>query len=284
MPASHEACGAPSAERLTSARRPAPPQAYGRELTEAYEWLSKYRASRKEAELHQVGGARAGRELRMTLPCHGLGLSWPEARHVAPRPLELSLITSHTHVLTLHTPTHTQTHTHYVQAWDLYYHVFKRINKQLHQLTTLELQYVAPALVRAQVRTRGSRAQASQLLRLQGSHPSRTAPASQPARVKGLQGMQLGLAPDPLGTPDGVAVYLPSPQPQTLRRAWSWRCRAPTSRASRWSPSLPSRRSCRCGQGYTAVGPQPFAWVKLVRPRGCVITTLKHSQVAHAIV
>jgi len=29
--------------------------------------------------------------------------------------------------------------------------VFKRINKQLHSLTTLELQYVAPALVRAQV-------------------------------------------------------------------------------------------------------------------------------------
>ena len=40
------------------------------------------------------------------------------------------------------------------QAWDLYYHVFKRINKQLHSLTTLELQYVAPALVRAQVRSR----------------------------------------------------------------------------------------------------------------------------------
>ncbi len=28
--------------------------------------------------------------------------------------------------------------------------MFKRINKQLHQLTQLELQYVAPALVRAQ--------------------------------------------------------------------------------------------------------------------------------------
>lgn len=60
-------------------------QAYGRELSEAYEWLSKFRVSRKEAELHQ--------------------------------------------------------------AWDLYYHVFKRINKQLHSMTTLELQYVAPALV-----------------------------------------------------------------------------------------------------------------------------------------
>lgn len=39
------------------------------------------------------------------------------------------------------------------QAWDLYYHVFKRINKQLPSLTVLELQYVAPALVRAQVCT-----------------------------------------------------------------------------------------------------------------------------------
>ncbi|KAG2491268.1 hypothetical protein HYH03_010473, partial [Edaphochlamys debaryana] len=63
-------------------------QSYGRELSEAYEWLMRYKASRKEAELHQ--------------------------------------------------------------AWDLYYHVFKRINKQLHSLTTLELQYVSPALVRAQ--------------------------------------------------------------------------------------------------------------------------------------
>ncbi len=35
------------------------------------------------------------------------------------------------------------------QAWDLYYHVFKRINKQLPQLTTLELQYVSPRLLNA---------------------------------------------------------------------------------------------------------------------------------------
>lgn len=34
-------------------------------------------------------------------------------------------------------------------AWDLYYHVFRRINKQLPQLTTLELQYVSPALMNA---------------------------------------------------------------------------------------------------------------------------------------
>lgn len=36
------------------------------------------------------------------------------------------------------------------QAWDLYYHVFKRINKQLPGLTTLELQNVSPALLNAQ--------------------------------------------------------------------------------------------------------------------------------------
>ena len=57
-------------------------------MSEAFEWLEKYKVSRKEAELHQ--------------------------------------------------------------AWDLYYHVFKRINKQLHSISTLDLQYVAPALVRAQ--------------------------------------------------------------------------------------------------------------------------------------
>ena len=75
--------------KLNAPLNPEPLQAYGRELSEAAEWCNKYRASRKESDLHQ--------------------------------------------------------------AWDLYYHVFKRINKQLPSLTVLELQYVAPALVRAQV-------------------------------------------------------------------------------------------------------------------------------------
>ena len=35
------------------------------------------------------------------------------------------------------------------QAWDLYYHVFKRINKQLPTLTKLELKYVSPRLLSA---------------------------------------------------------------------------------------------------------------------------------------
>ncbi len=65
-------------------------QSYGKELSEAYEWLQKFRQSRKDAELHQ--------------------------------------------------------------AWDLYYHVFKRINKQLPQLTILDLHYVSPALAGAEAR------------------------------------------------------------------------------------------------------------------------------------
>lgn len=33
------------------------------------------------------------------------------------------------------------------QAWDLYYHVFRRISRQLPHLTQLELQYVSPKLL-----------------------------------------------------------------------------------------------------------------------------------------
>lgn len=33
------------------------------------------------------------------------------------------------------------------QAWDLYYHVFRRISRQLPSLTSLELQYVSPKLL-----------------------------------------------------------------------------------------------------------------------------------------
>ena len=35
------------------------------------------------------------------------------------------------------------------QAWEIYYHVFRKINKHLPSLTTLELQYVSPALLKA---------------------------------------------------------------------------------------------------------------------------------------
>jgi serine/threonine-protein kinase mTOR len=39
--------------------------------------------------------------------------------------------------------------TNLTQAWDLYYHVFRRISKQLTQMLTLELQYVSPKLLDA---------------------------------------------------------------------------------------------------------------------------------------
>lgn len=35
------------------------------------------------------------------------------------------------------------------QAWDLYYLVFRTINKQLPQLTTLDMQYISPKLLSA---------------------------------------------------------------------------------------------------------------------------------------
>lgn len=34
-------------------------------------------------------------------------------------------------------------------AWDLYYHVFRKINKQLPQMTSLDLAYVSPKLLNA---------------------------------------------------------------------------------------------------------------------------------------
>jgi len=37
---------------------------------------------------------------------------------------------------------------HVTQAWEFYYHVFKKISKQLHSLTSLELQYVSPKLLK----------------------------------------------------------------------------------------------------------------------------------------
>ncbi len=35
------------------------------------------------------------------------------------------------------------------QAWELYYHVFRRISRQIPQITTLELQFVSPKLLSA---------------------------------------------------------------------------------------------------------------------------------------
>lgn len=35
------------------------------------------------------------------------------------------------------------------KAWDIYYSVFKKVEKQMPQLTTLDLQYVSPELLKA---------------------------------------------------------------------------------------------------------------------------------------
>ena len=61
-------------------------QAYGRELAEAHEWCQKYRASRKEAELHQArpgwrGGRAGGRTGAQRAPRP------PTPRTHAPTPL-----------------------------------------------------------------------------------------------------------------------------------------------------------------------------------------------------
>ena len=102
-------------------------QAYGRELGEAYEWLMKYKSSRKEAELHQVTSIAVGHNIHVS----SLGL------HAS-----ACMLLGHCCPLT------SSANAQHLQAWDLYYHVFKRINKQLHGMTQLELQYAAPALVR----------------------------------------------------------------------------------------------------------------------------------------
>jgi len=60
-------------------------QAYGRELTEAYEWSQRYKTSAVVMDLDR--------------------------------------------------------------AWDIYYHVFQKISRQLPQLTSLELPYVSPKLM-----------------------------------------------------------------------------------------------------------------------------------------
>lgn len=55
------------------------------------------------------------------------------------------------------------------QAWDLYYHVFRRISRQLPQLTSLELQYVSPKLLACrdlELAVPGSYAPGQELIRI----------------------------------------------------------------------------------------------------------------------
>lgn len=61
------------------------------------------------------------------------------------------------------------------QAWDLYYHVFRRISRQLPQLTSLELQYVSPNLLICrdlELAVPGSYSPGEPLVRIAYIHPS----------------------------------------------------------------------------------------------------------------
>lgn len=59
------------------------------------------------------------------------------------------------------------------QAWDLYYHVFRKISRQLPQLTSLELQYVSPKLLACkdlELAVPGSYTPGQELIRINSIH------------------------------------------------------------------------------------------------------------------
>lgn len=61
------------------------------------------------------------------------------------------------------------------QAWDLYYHVFRRISRQLPQLTSLELQYVSPKLLACkdlELAVPGSYMPGTELISIANIHPN----------------------------------------------------------------------------------------------------------------
>ncbi|XP_043266889.1 serine/threonine-protein kinase mTOR isoform X2 [Venturia canescens] len=61
------------------------------------------------------------------------------------------------------------------QAWDLYYHVFRRISRQLPQLTSLELQYVSPKLLlcrNLELAVPGSYSPGQPVVRIESIHSS----------------------------------------------------------------------------------------------------------------
>jgi FKBP12-rapamycin complex-associated protein len=93
-------------------------QHFGKELDRALDWCQKFQQSDK------VIFFSCSRPLSLSLPFPSLSLS--------------SLLPSPPQVADLN------------NAWDLYYHVFRRIDKQLPQMTALELQYVSPALLDCQ--------------------------------------------------------------------------------------------------------------------------------------
>lgn len=81
------------------------------------------------------------------------------------------------------------------QAWDLYYMVFRKINKQLPQLTTLELQYISPKLMNArnlELAIPGAYRSGEPIVRIESFNPTLTVISSKqrPRRltIKGSNG------------------------------------------------------------------------------------------------
>jgi FKBP12-rapamycin complex-associated protein len=107
-------------EGATTHREASFQSAFGRELNDAQQLLIRYQHTVAEAG----GTIPTGGGFRGTMPGNNAN---GQQRPVQPNDPEGALNS----------------------AWDLYYNVFRRINKQLPQLTNLELQYVSPYLLNA---------------------------------------------------------------------------------------------------------------------------------------
>lgn len=75
------------------------------------------------------------------------------------------------------------------QAWDLYYHVFRKISRQLPQLTSLELQYVSPKLLKCkdlELAVPGSYTPGQELIRINSIHQNLQVSFHQSNSINGL--------------------------------------------------------------------------------------------------
>ncbi|KAB1208603.1 Serine/threonine-protein kinase TOR [Morella rubra] len=103
-------------------------EAYRHELQEAYDCCMKYKKTGKDAELTQVDYTQSGKSM------WNLG---KEVMYLISRNARSLLSAQTGHGATVWAEV----------AWDLYYHVFRRIDKQLQSLTTLDLESVSPELL-----------------------------------------------------------------------------------------------------------------------------------------
>ncbi|CAM9628539.1 unnamed protein product, partial [Phaeothamnion confervicola] len=103
--------------------------AFGRDLAEAHECIKRYQDFMRAAGANiPAGGGGAG------------GGAAAVAQHA-------SAAANQTHMAPAQQRTLAEQALN--RAWDLYYNIFKKINKQLPQMTVLELQYVSPQLLEA---------------------------------------------------------------------------------------------------------------------------------------